>query len=67
MYEEPAMYIGGEWRQGSDGAGEDVINPATEETLAPPGEVARADAGVARVEPHPAGAHHAADRRDAAR
>ena len=34
MYEELAMYIDGEWCQGSDGAGEDVINPATEETLA---------------------------------
>ena len=34
MYEELALYIDGEFRQGSDGAGEDVINPATEETLA---------------------------------
>ena len=34
MYEELAMYIDGEWCQGSDGAGEDVINPATEEALA---------------------------------
>ncbi|MEE9266210.1 MAG: aldehyde dehydrogenase family protein, partial [Gammaproteobacteria bacterium] len=34
MYEELAMYIDGKWCQGSDGAGEDVINPATEETLA---------------------------------
>ena len=34
MYAELAMYIDGEWCQGSDGAGEDVINPATEETLA---------------------------------
>ena len=34
MYEELALYINGEFRQGSDGAGEDVINPATEETLA---------------------------------
>ena len=34
MYEELAMYIGGEWCQGGDGAGEDVINPATEEVLA---------------------------------
>ena len=31
MYEELALYIDGEFRQGSDGAGEDVINPATEE------------------------------------
>ena len=34
MYEELAMYIDGEWCQGGDGAGEDVINPATEEVLA---------------------------------
>jgi len=34
MYEELALYIDGEFRQGSNGAGEDVINPATEETLA---------------------------------
>ena len=34
MYEELAMYIDGEWCQGGDGAGEDVINPATEEILA---------------------------------
>ena len=34
MYEELALYIDGEFRQGSDGAGEDVINPATEEALA---------------------------------
>ena len=33
MYEELAMYIDGKWCQGSDGAGEDVINPATEEIL----------------------------------
>ncbi len=34
MYEQLAMYIDGEWCAGSDGAGEDVINPATEESLA---------------------------------
>ena len=34
MYEELALYIDGEFRQGSSGAGEDVINPATEEALA---------------------------------
>ena len=34
MYEELAMYIDGEWCQGSDGAGEEVVNPATEESLA---------------------------------
>ena len=34
MYEELALYIDGEFRQGSGGAGEDVINPATEEALA---------------------------------
>ena len=34
MYEELAMYIDGEWCQGSDGAHEEVINPATEESLA---------------------------------
>ena len=34
MYEELALYIDGEFRQSSDGAGENVINPATEETLA---------------------------------
>ena len=33
MYEELALYIDGEFRQGGDGAGEEVINPATEETL----------------------------------
>lgn len=33
MYEQLAMYIDGQWCQGSDGAGEDVINPATEESL----------------------------------
>lgn len=33
MYEELAMYIDGEWCQGSDGAGEEVFNPATEEAL----------------------------------
>ena len=33
MYEELAMYIDGEWCQGSEGAGEDVVNPATEEVL----------------------------------
>ena len=27
------LYIGGEWRQGSGGRGEDVINPATGETI----------------------------------
>ena len=34
MYEELALYIDGEFRQGSSGAGEDVVNPATEEALA---------------------------------
>ena len=34
MYEELALYIDGEFRQGSDGAGENVVNPATEEELA---------------------------------
>ncbi len=33
MYEELAMYIDGEWCQGSDGSGEEVFNPATEEAL----------------------------------
>lgn len=33
MYEKLEMYIDGEWCQGSDGAGEDVVNPATEEVL----------------------------------
>ena len=33
MYEKLEMYIGGEWCQGGAGAGEDVINPATEEVL----------------------------------
>lgn len=33
MYEELAMYIDGTWCQGSDGAGEEVFNPATEEAL----------------------------------
>jgi succinate-semialdehyde dehydrogenase/glutarate-semialdehyde dehydrogenase len=33
MYEKLAMYIDGEWCQGSDGAGEDVVNPANEEVL----------------------------------
>ena len=32
-YETLAMYIDGEWCQGSDGKGEEVINPATEESL----------------------------------
>ena len=34
MYEELAMYIDGTWCQGSDGAGEEVVNPATEEAIA---------------------------------
>jgi len=34
VYEELAMYIDGTWCQGSDGAGEEVINPATEEAIA---------------------------------
>jgi len=33
-YETIAMYIDGEWCEASDGAGEDVINPATEAVLA---------------------------------
>ncbi|MCP5149736.1 MAG: NAD-dependent succinate-semialdehyde dehydrogenase [Ectothiorhodospiraceae bacterium] len=33
MYEKLEMWIDGEWCQGSDGAGEDVVNPATEEVI----------------------------------
>lgn len=33
MYEQLAMLIGGDWCQGSEGAGEDVINPANEEVI----------------------------------
>jgi len=32
-YEKLEMYIDGEWRQGSTGKSEDVLNPATEEVL----------------------------------
>ena len=34
MYEKLELYIDGEWRQGSEGKSEDVLNPATEEVLA---------------------------------
>ncbi|HAT34218.1 MAG TPA: NAD-dependent succinate-semialdehyde dehydrogenase, partial [Rhodospirillaceae bacterium] len=34
MYEKLELYIDGEWRQGSEGKSEPVINPATEEVLA---------------------------------
>jgi len=34
MYQELALLIDGEWTEGSSGAGEDVLNPATEEPLA---------------------------------
>ena len=53
MYEELAMYIDGEWCQGSDGAGEDVINPATEEKLArlPHASTADLDRALASVDP----------------
>ena len=43
MYEELAMYIDGEWCQGSEGAGEEVVNPATEEALAHLPHAATAD------------------------
>ncbi len=33
MYEDLALYIDGEWCQGSTGESEDVINPATEKVL----------------------------------
>jgi succinate-semialdehyde dehydrogenase/glutarate-semialdehyde dehydrogenase len=33
MYEELALFIDGEWCQGSTGESEEVINPATEKTL----------------------------------
>ena len=33
MYEDLALYIDGEWCQGSTGDSEDVINPATEKVL----------------------------------
>ena len=34
MYEKLELLIDGEWRQGSEGKTEPVINPATEEVLA---------------------------------
>ena len=34
MYEKLELFIDGEWRQGSEGKSEDVLNPATEEVLA---------------------------------
>lgn len=34
MYEKLELHIDGEWRQGSEGKSEDVLNPATEEVLA---------------------------------
>ena len=34
MYPELSLYIDGEWRPGSNGKSEEVINPATEEVLA---------------------------------
>ncbi len=33
MYEELSLFIGGEWCQGSTGASEEVINPATEKVI----------------------------------
>jgi succinate-semialdehyde dehydrogenase/glutarate-semialdehyde dehydrogenase len=33
MYHQPSMYVGGRWRQASDGGTIAVINPATEEVL----------------------------------
>ena len=50
-YPEIALYIDGQWGQGSGGRGDDVINPATEEVLgrvpfAEPGDVDRAIAAA---------------------
>jgi len=51
QYPEIALYIDGQWGQGSGGRGDDVINPATEEVLgrvpfAEPGDVDRAIAAA---------------------
>jgi succinate-semialdehyde dehydrogenase / glutarate-semialdehyde dehydrogenase len=51
QYPEIALYIDGEWGQGSGGRGDDVVNPATEEVLgrvpfAEPGDVDRAIAAA---------------------
>jgi len=43
MYEKLEMYVAGEWCQGADGKGEDVINPATEEVLGRLPHASRAD------------------------
>jgi succinate-semialdehyde dehydrogenase / glutarate-semialdehyde dehydrogenase len=50
-YPEVALYIDGEWAQGSGGRGDEVVNPATEEVLgrvpfAEPGDVDRAIAAA---------------------
>ena len=51
QYPEIALYIDGQWGQGSGGRGDDVVNPATEEVLgrvpfAEPGDVDRAIAAA---------------------
>jgi succinate-semialdehyde dehydrogenase / glutarate-semialdehyde dehydrogenase len=43
MYETLAMYIDGQWCQGGDGKGEDVVNPATEASLGRLPHASRAD------------------------
>ena len=46
-YPELALYINGEWRQGSEGKTEEVINPATEEVLGELPHASRADLDAA--------------------
>ncbi|MBF2761281.1 MAG: NAD-dependent succinate-semialdehyde dehydrogenase [Ectothiorhodospiraceae bacterium AqS1] len=52
MYEELALYIDGEFRQGSEGQGERVLNPATEDELGflPHASTADLDAALACAE-----------------